>query len=192
MSMNVRPARRKDALHVAALIDIAGHGIEAEFWSANVGSDGSLVSAARRLILDDEAVPYHLSKAYLLRAGGEVAAGLIGGVVSAGGGISPGFPGCFAPLLELEAHAEGYWGIIGIAVYPEFRGQGIAKHLLGHAALRARRAKSAGLSLVVEDTNLPAINLYRSLGFEERERRPWLAYGNRSGPNHWLLFTNTF
>ena len=118
-----------------------------------------------------------------------MAGGLIGGLVRPSENIAAGFPDYFAPLLELEGFAVGYWAVIGVALYPEFRGQGLARRLLVHAQGLARDARAHGLSLVVEGTNMSALSLYQNLGFTLRERRPWLPYGTRSGPSEWQLLT---
>lgn len=191
MGIGIRPAGRQDALHVAALMDIAGHGIEVEFWKTIAGSGDSPLSAARRLIVEDTTVPYHHSKAWLIEVEGEVAGGLIGGPVTAGQGNAAEIPDYMAPLLALEAAAEDHWAIIGIAVYPEFRGRGLARRLLEQAEVLGRAVGASGLSLVVEDSNEPALMLYRSLGFRQHESRGWLAYANRSGPKEWLLLVRS-
>lgn len=185
----IRPARRNDALHVAALVDIAGHGIEADFWAANLDADGSPLSAARRLILADEALPYHLSRAFVVEVDGEVAGCLVG---SLNGDAPPepvDFPPFFAPLLELETLVPGYWAVIAVAVYREFRGRGLARSLLDFARHQAKSVSAPGLSIVVEDTNETARALYRRSGFVERETRPWLPYRDRTGPTAWVLMT---
>jgi ribosomal protein S18 acetylase RimI-like enzyme len=191
MVISVRQAERNDALHVAALIDIAGHGIEAELWNDNVDADQSPIAAARRMIIEDVALPYHLSKAYLLEVDGEIAGGLIGGPVPEVKVALTGYPSYFEPLLELESRVPGYWAVIGVAVYQEFRGQGLARHLLDHAEFLARRQRSKGLSIVVEDTNTVAIMLYHRWGFQDYETRPWLSFNGRTGPKKWVLLTRS-
>ena len=192
MIISIRQAEKNDALHVAALIDIAGHGIESEFWSSNIDADQSAIGAARRLIINDESLPYHFSKAHLLEVDGTVAAGVIGGMVPEIKEVHSGFPSYFAPLLELESFVSGLWAVIGVAVYQEFRGQGLARLLLDHAEVLARRAKAIGLSIVVEDSNSTAIALYRRCGFLDREIRPWISFNGRTGPQHWVLLTRPF
>lgn len=139
MVISIRQAERNDALHVAALIDIAGHGIEAELWNSKIDSDQSPIAAARRMIIEDVKLPYHISKAYLLDVDGEIAGGLIGGPISEVKETLTGFPSYFAPLLDLESRVSGYWAAIGVTIYQEFRGQGLARHLLDHAEFLARR-----------------------------------------------------
>jgi ribosomal protein S18 acetylase RimI-like enzyme len=192
MNIDIRPARRGDAPHVATLMDIAGHGIEAEFWSANVDEDRSPSAAARRLVIEDPTVPYHLSRAWMITVDGEVAGALIGRLIAGSEAIHGGFPDYFAPLLALEARVPGFWTVVGLAVYREFRGLGLARRLLDHAERLGREERAAGLSIVVEDTNTAALSLYRRVGFVERETRSWLAYGTRTGPSAWVLLTRPF
>ena len=191
MIISIRQAQKNDALHVAALIDIAGHGIESEFWSISADSDHSAIAAARRMIIEDKTLPYHLSKAHLLNFDGQVAAGLIGGLVTEIIEVRSGFPSYFAPLLELESFASGFWAVIGVAVYQEFRGRGFARRLLDHAEALAYRENAKGLSIVVEDSNGAAIDLYRRCGFLDRETRPWLPFQDRTGPKNWVLLTKS-
>ena len=170
-------------------MDIAGQGIESEYWALNASADGSAIAGARQRIIEDDSLPYHLSRAFMLDVDGEVAGALIGGLVLPGAEVPPGFPEYFAPLLALEAHAEAHWAVVGLAVYPEYRGQGLARLLLHHAETLARQARAVGLSLVVEDSNEAALDLYWSAGFTEQEKRRWLPYGNRRGPQYWLLLS---
>lgn len=192
MTVSMRPATRNDALHVAAVIDIAGHGIDAEFWSDNLDGDISAISTARRLILEDTTLPYHLSKSFVLDVDGELAGGLIGGLVTADAEIPPGIPDYTIPLLELESAVPGYWSVVAIAIYQEFRGRGFARKILDFAEAQARREHAPGMSIVVEDTNETAIALYRKVGFQDETSLPWRPYGGRVGPKNWLLLTRTF
>lgn len=192
MALHIRHADKNDAPHVAALIDIAGHGIEGEFWQSSAGEELSAINAARRMIIEDGTLPYHYSKAHLCELEGEVAGGLIGGQIQEATVILADFPPYFAPLLELETHVPGFWAVIGIAVYPEFRGRGIASRLLEHAKSQAVMTGSKGLSLVVENNNETALALYRKFGFAEAGSRPWLSFAGRSGPTSWVLMTLPF
>ncbi|MBR1763253.1 MAG: ribosomal protein S18-alanine N-acetyltransferase [Eubacterium sp.] len=61
---------------------------------------------------------------------------------------------------------EGY--VTNVATLPEYRKQGIARALME----RALRNEMEFLTLEVRKSNLPAISLYRKLGFEEVGIRP--------------------
>ncbi len=189
MSSPIRQADIRDALEIAAIVDIAGHGIDLDHWMKFRDGDHSVLSAARRLVLEDRTLPYHYSRAHVLEFDGRIAGGLVGGLT----GEEPGLAGQSPPYLErletLENRVPGYWNVLAIAVYPEFRGQGLASKLLDHAVRLASQSGARGLSIVVEDTNAKAITLYKKKGFETAERAPWIAYGGRSGPKNWVMLT---
>ncbi len=142
-------------------------------------------------MLEDHKLVYHYSRAHLLDLDGRVAGGLIGGLVCEGPGSEDWSPPHLEPLVTLENRVPGYWNIVAIAVYAEFRGKGLASKLLDHAAQLASQSGARGLSIVVEDTNTAAIALYRKKGFAEAETLPWIAYGGRSGPRTWVMLTRT-
>ena len=186
---DIRPATRNDAPHVAALLDIAGHGIEIDEWTAAMDRDHSLLATARRFVLERTDQPYHYSRAHLLHVDGEVAGCLIGGIVGEDTHVGDLPFDYQVPLVRLETLIPGYWSILSVAVYPEFRGRGLARRLIAHAVTLARETGAKGLSLVVEDTNEGAIALYTGQGFREAARRPWLPYGTRRGPREWIMLT---
>jgi len=59
-----------------------------------------------------------------------------------------------------------------IATKREYRGRGIARMLLAHTAELAREEHCDYIVLEVRVNNLAALNLYRTLGFEQVGRRP--------------------
>jgi ribosomal-protein-alanine N-acetyltransferase len=61
---------------------------------------------------------------------------------------------------------EGY--VTNIAVLPEYRGQGIAKALI----TKQMENQLSFMSLEVRESNIPAINLYTKMGFENVGIRP--------------------
>ena len=64
---------------------------------------------------------------------------------------------------------EGY--ITNVAVFPEFRRQGVAAKLIAVFENFARGNKLAFLTLEVRPSNAAAIALYKGFGFEEVGRR---------------------
>ena len=64
---------------------------------------------------------------------------------------------------------EGY--ITNVAVFPEYRRQGVAAKLISVFENFARGNKLAFLTLEVRPSNTAAIALYKSFGFEEVGRR---------------------
>ena len=64
---------------------------------------------------------------------------------------------------------EGY--ITNVAVFPEYRKQGVAKSLLNRVFSHCKDEGLSFVSLEVRESNTPAINLYTKLGFKEEGRR---------------------
>src|SRR5262249_14685715 len=147
-------------LDVAMIVDVAGHGIDLDHWMAVRDGDNSVFAAARRLVIEDRTSEYHYSRAYVLELDGRVAGGLVGGLVSAGGRPGDGLPPHLKPLIALENRIGGSWNMLAVAVYPEFRGKGLASELLDHAAQLASKSGAPRLSVVVEDSNARAVALY--------------------------------
>jgi ribosomal protein S18 acetylase RimI-like enzyme len=168
---------------------MAGHGVDLDEWIARSGHDKSVIAAARRLVLEDPTWNYHYSKAYMLEIDGEIAGGLVGSRITDGQPAVDAEREYVKPLLLLESRVVGFWSVLAMAVYPEFRRRGFTRLLFDHARELARETGAAGLSLVVEDTNEVALAAYRAYGFREAERLPWIPYGGRSGPQYWLMLT---
>lgn len=192
MNFLVRPATRNDALHVAAIVDIAGHGIDLESWLRDSGEDHAVLEAARRAASADANSPYHFSKAYVVEVDGTIAGGLVGELLTQNEDYAAEISPALMPLVSLETRLIGYWSILAIATYSEFRGKGLATQLLAHAGQLAVAAGAKGLCLTVEDTNLPAISVYQRLGFVTGDSLRWVAYGGRSGPHEWIMMKRDF
>lgn len=71
-----------------------------------------------------------------------------------------------------------HWIIANVAVYPEYRGRGIAKRLM-QASLDMIRQRAGGVAILqVDHDNTTALNLYRQLGFtQERAWSQWRRNG---------------
>ncbi len=76
-----------------------------------------------------------------------------------------------------------------IAVYPEYRRQGVGKALMKIAILTADAMGTGFISLEVRESNYAAISLYRSLGFEEMGLRKDFY---RLPKEHALIMTKNF
>ncbi len=192
MSVVIRPATRNDALHVAAIVDIAGHGIDLESWLRDSVEDHAVLEAARQAASADANSPYHFSKACLGEFEGTIAGGLVGELLTHNDNHVADISAALTPLVTLEKRLIGYWSILAIATYPEFRGKGLAARLLSHAGELATAVGAKGLCLTVEDTNAAAISVYDRLGFVAADSLPWVAYGGRSGPRKWVMMKRDF
>ena len=80
-------------------------------------------------------------------------------LVAEDGGIVVGYIGVFIVYESCD--------ISNIAVFPEYRRQGIGRRLLEGAFEVAEKGGAESISLEVRPSNCGAIELYRSVGFEE-------------------------
>lgn len=83
-------------------------------------------------------------------------------------------------VAEAQGEAVGYLGvqeivgegyITNIAVFPQYRGQGIAAALLQSAAEGAAERDCSFLTLEVRESNAPAIALYKKMGYTDVGQR---------------------
>lgn len=74
-------------------------------------------------------------------------------------------------LIPFNIQGKRSYLIANVAVDPAYRRRGIARALTANALQHAREHGATQVWLHVREENLPAINLYLSLGFTERARR---------------------
>lgn len=80
-------------------------------------------------------------------------------------------------VAEADGKAVGYMGlqifsgegyVTNVAVLPKYRGRGIAQALISEQL----KNKMEFITLEVRESNIPAINLYKKMGFENMGIRP--------------------
>lgn len=162
----VRCATKADAGDLAVLINIATHGLMADFWRRESGSDGTYNSmeVGRLKVLGDGELSWR--NANLLVTAGETAGLLLGFSEPA-----PTEP--TNPYAELVALAGGGWHISKLAVHAHLRGNGVAGLLLETAEQRRMETGQERLFLITPDSFSEALNFYRKRGFVEGGRRPF-------------------
>ncbi len=69
---------------------------------------------------------------------------------------------CYGGFLQAEDEAD----VLNVAVKRELRGRGLGKLVMSELISLAKRNSVKTLTLEVREDNLPAIALYRGLGFE--------------------------
>ena len=96
-------------------------------------------------------------------------------------------PAMFVPLQELENLAPGTWDVNVLAVYPQFRGQGMGSQFLGIVERHAMEAGSSGLSIIVSDGNSGAVRLYERCGYRRKADRPMVKENWQNEGINWVL-----
>jgi len=95
----------------------------------------------------------------------------------------------FVPLQELEDLAPGTWYVNVLAAYPDERGKGYGRALLGIADRLAAAGKRPGLSIIVSDANTGARRLYERCGYREAARRAKVKEHWQAAGSEWILLT---
>ena len=73
--------------------------------------------------------------------------------------------------LAVKLKTAGIVHVVSLAVRPEYRNKKVAKRILSVVHDHFKKENISYFFLEVKDTNTPAINLYRSLGYEIFEFR---------------------
>ncbi len=140
-----RRATPADARALADLVHFASEGLALHLWTKVAGPGGNPWEVGRERARR-ETGGFSYRNAVVLEEGSRVAAGLIGyPLPDHPEPIPEGMPAMFVPLQELENLAPGTWYVNVLAAYPEERGKGHGKALLGVAEQLATDAGRRGL-----------------------------------------------
>jgi len=93
----------------------------------------------------------------------------------------------FAPFEHL--HADGIYYINAVAVYPEYRGNGVARLLIEEAQSEARDQNYTNMSLITFAENVVVVRLYNNLGYREFARQPIVHHPSLDYSGDLLLMT---
>jgi len=185
-----RRAAPTDAAALAELANFAGEGLPFYVWDG-LKTPGATAWDHGRSRAERETGTFSYRNAVIGEIGGKCAACLIGYPQPE----EPGpidyatMPPMFVPLQELENLAPGSWYVNVLAVFPEYRGQGLGTGLLGVAERIARQNGNRGLSIIVSDANHGARRLYTRCGFREAGERLKVKDGWRNEGRSWVLLT---
>lgn len=183
-----RPATPDDAQALAKLVDFASEGLALHLWTKIAG--GGDAWAVGRERASREVGSFSYRNAVIMEREGRVAAALIGyPLPDRPEPIPDTMPPMFVPLQQLENLAPGSWYVNVLAAFPEFRGQGCGTALLAVAETLAATAATAGLSIIVSDSNTGARRLYESLGYRQAARRIKVKEGWQNPGTEWVLLT---
>ena len=168
----LRRAIKEDADSLVKLIVIAGDGLPYYVWRMMQEDGESLHDTGRRRALREEGA-FSYRNAWVVEAEGKAVSALIGYRLPEE--VEPvdhdAMPAMFVPFQEMENLVPGSWYVNVLATLDDFRSRGFATELLVEAESEAQRSGATEMSIITGDIN-PALNLYRSFGFVEKERKP--------------------
>lgn len=165
----------RHAADLAALCDIASHGLNARLWQRAIdeGKSASLFEIGRAMMMVRN---HDLSLEHATLAVTENS--VIGAVL---GLVRPkDFGECLdvnrdgpelRGILELQAQTQSSWHLSVLAVFREYQGFGFGRALMKEAAKRARAAKQRKMTLIVAQSNTNAVRLYKKSGFSVADQR---------------------
>ncbi|MEM9332309.1 MAG: GNAT family N-acetyltransferase [Pseudomonadota bacterium] len=188
----LRPAKITDAADLAILEDIAGHGISLWFWMQEIksGFEADAMALGKQRMASDDLICGWKNSVVAVNASdqviGNIASYLMPTQEESLDEAKTNTP-VFVPVYELFAKTTGSWLVDSLGVYPEFRGQGAGRILLKDSLERAQNSGVSKASLVVENSNKPALNLYAEFGFETTDSRPFIEFNGPSATTEWLL-----
>ena len=177
-ALQFRTATEDDCTELALIRDIAGRRMPSYLWSQEVGQGQSYFEYGREKIRTDAN-----NNAYFKNW---LVAEFQDKFVGAFFGFSVEYPypeidldavpECFRPCIELERVASGCWLLQAIAILPQYRGKGLARQLLDKAESVAKDSGTNRIALQVEEVNEVAFKTYRSNGYIEVDRRPYVHF----------------
>lgn len=181
----LRAATRRDARHLAELVNYAGEGLPLHFWQSLAGPDGDpWAIGTERAGRDKGAFSY--THAIIATFDGEVAGAMIAYPIRAA--ASPedyaDMPPMFKPIQTLEDLAVGTHYVSVLAVHPQFRGRGIGSALLRRAE---DGAGNTAMSIIVSDGNPGARRLYERHGYRFKSSRGMVKSGWTHAGDIWQL-----
>jgi len=184
-----RAAQASDCADLAALIDSASRGLLNWFWGTLCAPGQSAFEMGRSRIRYKIDSPSHYTRWTVGEIDGDLAGAFTGYRVA--DPYDPGdvseLPPVYQTMLELEAAAAGAWYLMAIAVYPEYRGRGLASAMLARAEMQAIKTNAPRIGMVVESANEEAYQLYRKFGYGELARRPYISFPGSPDSDEWIL-----
>lgn len=178
LASSFRAATANDCPTIAQLFSIASDGVSNYFWSTlQADYPGlSLIEIGTKQFAIEQ-TDFSYQNCAVVECDGEVIGMMVTFPVGASKAesecvsevanplqISSSKPNVLEPYYCLKA--PGTWYIAGLAVFPEFRGQGFGTQLLSLARQQAQEQGFQELSLLAFEQNIRAVKLYERNGFK--------------------------
>ena len=177
-ALQFRTATEDDCTELALIRDIAGRRMPSYLWSQEVGQGQSYFEYGREKIRTDANNNAYFKNWLVAEFQDKFVGAFFGFSIE-----NPypeidldAVPECFRPCIELERVASGCWLLQAIAILPQYRGKGLARQLLDKAGSVAKDSGTNRIALQVEEVNEVAFKTYRSNGYIEVDRRPYVHF----------------
>lgn len=183
--MQLRHATINDCADLAILDNIAGHGLPLWLWQDAVArgrADDAIEWGKEHYA--DLSQPCNWSNAAVATVDGETAGAAVGFFIPEETRFPTDGDAVLAPLMRLFAKAAGSRVLDMLAVYRRFTRRAIARALLRD---QISSADDKPVSIVAANDNAPALTLYRSEGFAEVTREPFVPFNDTQTTTSWLL-----
>ena len=189
-SISIVAATKADAADLAILDDIASHGLALWFWQGAVkmGKAENAMEWGRSRMADDQSVLGYRNYR-VARQHGRVIGAAAGFIQEKGRADAEKDIPVLQPIIKLLERCDGHWILESLAVYANARGQGVGANLLDNCFERAKTAQASTLSLIAEEGNDPALELYFSRSLREISREKYVPFNDNNTTENWLLLS---
>lgn len=186
----IRRATPQDATDIVAMVDMAGEGLPAYFWSQMVEAGQAPFQIGRARAMR-EVGAFSYRNVHIAEIDNVVAGAVI--ITTLGDPVDlsnlENMHEIARPLVLLEAQAPGHCYVNALAVYPEFRRMGIGEMLLAHADTLGRAWATKGMTIIVASENVGARRLYERVGYRAKAQRSLVGYPGFKRGGDWVLLT---
>lgn len=168
----LRPAHKKDCRTIAELYRISSDGVADYIWQGLAESGEAYIEVGERRYAREDTV-FSYRNCTVAERNAEVIGMLVAFPVEPDSEVNDSdeeVDPVLKPYSELERPGSFY--ICGMALFPEYRGQGLGTRMLELARHQAYQRGLDELSLIVFEQNAGAKRLYERHGFREVDRRP--------------------
>jgi ribosomal protein S18 acetylase RimI-like enzyme len=164
-----RPAEKGDCRTIASLYRISSDGLVDYIWTKLAEPGEDLLDFGQRRY-ERENTPFSYQNCTLATVNDAIAGMVVAFPMFVDPNAEPEEDPILAPYSELEEDNSYY--ICGVALFPEYRHQGMGTQLMKLAETQAISKEFSKLSLIVFEQNAGAKRLYERLGYREVARKP--------------------
>ena len=163
--IDFRPAKREESRIIAELYSLSSAGVADYIWTKlSMPGEDIIDVGERRYEREDHVFSY--KNCTIVEVDGVIAGMMVAFPMEADDEIDE--DPVLAAYSKLEEDNSYY--ICGVALYPEYQGEGLGHQFMALAKQQAMMRGLNKLSLVVFEDNENALNIYKTLGYEEVKR----------------------